>query len=167
MKLFGIRAGTAGLAAAVAALTLLLVPALAGADVKRPTPNFVAFLREPGGGPLDGFGLLVFRQPADADVIAFLDVYVARLARNHDYFLQRAVDPLVDGNCTGTNWLTLGHGPVPAAVTTDGKGTGRAFLWRELSGVLGQELDIHFRLIDAHTSGVVLESGCKQFKVVR
>jgi hypothetical protein len=72
----------------------------------------------------------------------------------------------VNDDCIGTNWLTLGQGLVPRAVTTDGRGTGRADLFRNLAAIpLGTELDIHFRVIDSTTSAVVLASACYQFKV--
>jgi hypothetical protein len=51
-------------------------------------------------------------------------------------------------------------------VTTDGRGTGRADLFRNLAAIpLGTELDIQFRVIDATTSAVVLASACYQFRV--
>jgi hypothetical protein len=72
----------------------------------------------------------------------------------------------VNDNCIGTNWLALGQGLAPRAITTDGRGTGRADLFRNLASIaLGTEFDIHFRVIDATTSAVVLASGCYQFTV--
>jgi hypothetical protein len=72
----------------------------------------------------------------------------------------------VNDECTGTNWLTLGRGLDPQAIMTDEKGTGRADLFRDLSSILlGTEFDIQFRVIDAMTSTVVLESGCYQYTV--
>ena len=132
------------------------------------TPNFnlEAVLRPAAEGPERGFGLVKFRQPNDADKIVYLDVWVRGLAPNHRYYLQRATDSNVDDSCTGTNWLTLGQGLVPEAITTDEAGTGRAELFRSLAAVpLGTEFDIHFRVIDAVSSAVVLESACYQFTV--
>jgi hypothetical protein len=132
------------------------------------TPNFndEVILRPVAGGPDNGFGLVKFRQPKDADKIVYLGVWVRDLAPNHGYYLQRAVDSNVDDICTGTNWLTLGQGLVPEAITTDEGGTGRADLFRDLAALpLGAQFDIHFRVIDAVTSAVVLESGCYQFVV--
>ena len=132
------------------------------------TPNFnlEIVLRPVGGAPDAGFGLVKFRQPKDADKIVSLEVWVRDLATNRSYKLQRATDTNVNDACTGTNWLTLGQGLVPAAITTDEKGTGRADLFRNLSTIpLGTEFDIHFRVIDAATSAVVLESACYQFTV--
>src|SRR4051812_16676916 len=40
----------------------------------------------------DGFGLVKFRQPKDADKIVYLDTWVRDLAPNTAYLLQRAVD---------------------------------------------------------------------------
>lgn len=169
MNVFRSRARAAGLAAAVAALTLLAAPALAGADgVSRATPNFnlEVILRPVAGGPDNGFGLVKFRQPKDAGKIVYLDVWVRNLAPNHSYSLQRATDSNVNDDCTGTNWLTLGQGLVPAGIATDERGTGRAELFRDLATVpLGMQFDIHFRVIDAVTSAVVLESACYQFTV--
>ena len=132
------------------------------------TPNFnlEVVLRPVAGTPDGGFGLVKFRQPNDADKIVYLDVWVRDLAANRSYNLQRATDTNVNDACTGTNWLTLGQGLVPQAITTDETGTGRADLFRNLSTIpLGTEFDIHFRVIDAVTSAVVLESACYQYTV--
>jgi hypothetical protein len=132
------------------------------------TPHFnlQVILRAVASGPDNGFGLVKFRQPKDADKIVYLDVWVRDLAPNHSYYLQRATDSDVNDDCAGTNWLTLGQGPVPQAITTDERGTGRADLFRSLAAVpLGAEFDIHFRVIDAVTSAVALESTCYQFTV--
>jgi len=93
---------------------------------------------------------------------------VRDLEANHSYLLQRAVDTVADGNCTGTGWLTLGKGLEPQAITTDERGTGREALFRNLAAVpVGAQFDIHFRVIDAATTAVVvvLESGCYQYTV--
>ena len=153
------------LAAAFATLTVLATPALGGTPA---TPNFnlEAVLRPAAGGPGDGFGLVTFRQPKDAAKVVNLDVWVRDLAPNHSYSLQRATDANVNDACTGTNWLTLGQGLAPAAITTDERGTGRADLFRDLAAIpLGTEFDIRFRVIDAVSSAVVLESACYQFTV--
>jgi hypothetical protein len=158
---------------AVFATLTAVAPAGAQADSIGPpwgpeAPNFnlEVILQPVAGGPDNGFGLVKFRQPNDAFNIVYLDTWVRGLAPSHSYYLQRAVDSNVNDRCTGTNWLTLGQGPVPEAIVTDETGTGRANLWRSLAAVpLGTELDIHFRVIDAATSAVVLESGCYQFVV--
>ena len=107
-----------------------------------------------------------FRQPKDAERIVYLGVWVRDLAANHSYNLQRATDSNVNDECTGTNWLTLGRGLVPQAIMTNETGTGRADLFRNLSTIaLGTQFDIQFRLIDAVTSAVVLESTCYQYTV--
>jgi hypothetical protein len=132
------------------------------------TPNFnlEVVLRPAAGAPDGGFGLVKFRQPKDAEKIVHLDVWVRDLSANRSYNLQRATDTNVNDACAGTNWLTLGQGLVPAAIITDEKGTGRADLFRNLSTIaLGTEFDIQFRVIDAVTSAVVLESACYQFTV--
>jgi hypothetical protein len=115
----------------------------------------------------DGFGLVTFRQQKDPTRnIVDLDVWVRDLAPNTSYNLQRAVDTMLDGSCTGTNWLTLGKGPAPEAIVTDGSGSGRASLWRDLSAVpAGSAFDIYFRVMNAQTSDVVLQSDCYRFVV--
>ena len=114
----------------------------------------------------EGFGLVKFRQPNDADRTVYLDTWVRDLAPNKSYRLERAADTNVDGNCTGTAWLTLGRGLAPQAITTDDKGTGRAELFRNLgTTALGTTFDIKFHVIDATTSAVVLESACYQYTV--
>ena len=128
--------------------------------------NLQAILRPAASGPDDGFGLVKFRQPNDADKIVYLDVSVRNLAANHGYYLQRATDTSVDDDCTGTNWLTLDRGLASGAITTDDSGAGQAQLFRDLAAFpAGMQFDIHFRVIDASTTAVVLESGCYQFTV--
>jgi hypothetical protein len=160
-----LRKVVAALAALAAMTTVTVASALASGPA---TPNFnlEAILRPVTGGPDDGFGLVKFRQPKDADTIAYLGVWVRDLAPNHEYSLQRATDTTVNDDCTGTNWLTLGQGLAPQSITTDGRGTGRADLFRNLAAIpLGTEFDIHFRVIDTATSAVVLASACYQFTV--
>jgi hypothetical protein len=156
--------------AVLAMVMTIAATAARAADAASPTtPNFnlEAILRPVAGGP-DGFGLVKFRQPKDADEIIRLDVWVRDLAANRSYYLQRATDTNVNDECTGTNWLTLGEGLVPLAIATDETGTGRAALFRDLAAVaVGTEFDIHFRVIDATTSAVVLQSTCYQFTVIR
>jgi sugar lactone lactonase YvrE len=135
-------------------------------DDAGPNFNLNVVLRPAAGGPDDGFGLVKFRQPGDPDKVVYLKVRVRHLAPDHSYYLQRATDSEVNDECTGTNWLTLGQGLVPEAITTDRKGNGRAALFRDLSAIpTGAQFDIHFRVIDAVSSAVVLESGCYQFTV--
>src|SRR5437870_6025048 len=88
--------------------------------------NLEVILRPVAGASDGGFGLVKFRQPKDAEKIVYLDVWVRDLAANHNYNLQRATDTNVNDECTGTNWLTLGRGLDPQAITTDEQGTGRA-----------------------------------------
>jgi hypothetical protein len=149
-----------------AVATAVLVGMGAAGARADPGRNLEAILRPAAGGPDNGFGLVEFRQPRDSDKIVYLDVWVRDLAPHSNYYLQRATDTNVDDVCTGTNWLTLGQGSNPQAIITDGRGTGRAQLWRDLAAIpLGTQFDIHFRVIDAGTSDVVLESGCYQFTV--
>lgn len=113
-----------------------------------------------------GFGLVKFRQPNDGDLIIYLDTWVRNLAANTSYLLQRATDAVIDDVCTGTNWLTLGQGSTPQAITTDDQGTGRAALFRNVAAFPpGSEFDIHFRVIEAVSGAVVLQSECYQFTI--
>ena len=114
----------------------------------------------------EGFGLVKFRQPNDAEEIIYLDTWVRGLTPNTSYALQRAVDTTVDGNCTSTSWLTLGKGATPQAIVTDERGTGREDLFRSVAAFpVGSQFDIHFRVIDTETGAVVLESGCYEFTI--
>ncbi len=162
-------------------LTLFLLAACAGNEVTNPeamptrkpplqtaagwgpeTPHFNLEIILRG----DGFGHVKFRQPNDGDRIVYLDVWVRDLAPNTAYQLQRAVDTVVDDNCTSSAWLTLGKGTTPQAIVTDSRGTGREDLFRNLGATPpGTTFDIHFRVIDAVTSAVVLTSDCYQFTV--
>jgi len=111
-------------------------------------------------------GHIKFRQDKDTPKIVSLDVWVHGLEPNHSYQLQRAVDTNLDGNCTGTAWLTLGKGLIPQSIVTDSKGMGQEDLWRDVSTVpSGSTFDIHFQVIDELTSAVVLTSDCYQYTV--
>ena len=128
------------------------------------TPNFNLEVILRG----QGFGHVKFRQPNDDEKIVYLDTWVRDLAPNHSYLLQRAVDTTIDDNCTSEAWLTLGKGAAvpPQTIDTDDRGTGTAALFRNLAAAAtGATFDIHFRVIDAITSEVVLESSCYQFTV--
>jgi hypothetical protein len=147
-------------------------PAAAAARDDAVTPlvrserNFLALLRPVPGKPAHGFGVVRFRQPHDAQKVAFLDVWTLGLAPNHSYSLQRATDTTVDDSCTGTNWLTLGRGAEPQAIETNELGFGRAHLFRDLAAFPdGMSFDIQFRLIDSISQEVVLVSSCHQFTV--
>jgi hypothetical protein len=123
------------------------------------TPNFNLEVQLRG----DGFGLVNFRQPNDGTQVVFLDVWVRDLEPNTSYRLQIAVDGTLDGNCTSTQWLTLGSGSTPQAILTDGRGTGRAELSRDLNVVPpGAMFEIHFRVINDATGVVALTSACYQ-----
>ena len=153
------------LCAVLAAMTTVAVVAAVAAQADSGA-NLQVILRPVAGAPDSGFGLVKFRQPKDADKIVYLDVWVRDLAPNHRYNLQRATDLSVNDDCTGTNWLTLGQGSVAQAITTDETGTGRADLFRNLASIpLGTQFDIHFRVIDAETSAMVLVSTCYQYTV--
>jgi hypothetical protein len=156
--------------AALAAVAAGTAQADAGPPWGPETPNFnlQAVLRPAAGGPDDGFGLVKFRQPNDGERSVLLGVWVRNLAPDTDYYLERATDPTVDDNCTGTNWVTLGQGLTTVAIETDDTGSGRAALFRNLGTTpIGTEFDIHFRVIQmvGNSKVVVLASGCYQFTV--
>ena len=114
----------------------------------------------------NGFGLVKFRQPNDENQIIYLDVRVRNLEPNTSYILQRAVDTNLDGNCTSTNWLTLGAGLQPQAIITDDTGSGSANLFRSVAAFpVGTTFDIHFRVLNATTMTVALESDCYEFTI--
>lgn len=135
--------------------------AFEAAGAEQPPFNLEAILRG------DGFGHVEFRQERNPDAnIINLNVWVRDLAPNTSYSLQRAVDTILDGSCTGTNWLTLGQGSTPQPIVTDDRGTGRADLWRDLSAFApGTAFDIHFRVVEAGTTNVALQSDCYRFVV--
>lgn len=142
-----------------------LAPSVASSPMAETPPfNIEAILRGEG----DGFGHIKFRQDNDAAKIITLTTWVRGLAPNHEYLLQRAVDPIndVDGNCTSTSWLTLGKGLTPQSILTDEKGTATEELWRDISAIAtGSGFDIHFRIVDAVSMAVVLNSDCYKYVV--
>ena len=145
-------------------LPLLLINCKKSDTPTSPPFNLDVVLRGEG----DAFGLIKFRQDKDSEKVITLDTRVHGLSPNHEYLLQRAVDPVneVDGNCTSTTWLTLGKGLTPQSITTDSKGTGKEELWRSVAMLAsGSAFDIHFQVIDATTSAVVLWSDCYQYTV--
>ena len=146
--------------------TIAVQPSPQSQRTAHPPFNLEVILRGAG----KSFGLVKFRQDVDPAKIITLDTWVRDLAPNHHYKLQRAVDMInvIDGNCTSSNWLTLGKGlslPVQT-ILTDDSGTGREDLWRSVAALpSGSMFDIHFRVIDAVTMAVVLTSECYQYTV--
>jgi hypothetical protein len=113
-------------------------------------------------------GHIQFRQDPDPAKIIELDIKVHHLAPNHAYLLQRAVDAInvVDGNCTSISWLTLGKGLVPQSIMTNEQRKGSEALWRDVTAIpSGSTFFIHFRVIDAVSGEVVLDSDCYQYTV--
>jgi len=131
-------------------------------NAETPPFNLEVILRGEG----NAFGLVKFRQDVDPSKIITLDTWVRDLEPNHNYLLQRAVDPInvVDGDCTSTSWLTLGKGLIAQSIITDATGTGKEQLWRDITAVpSGSGFDIHFRIVDAVNMAVVLTSDCYQY----
>ena len=123
---------------------------------------------ESGDDDDNASGILKFRQDPDPAKIITLDIKVHKLLPNHEYLLQRAVDPInvVDGNCTSTTWLTLGKGLVPQSIFTDSHGKGKEALWRDITAApTGASFDIHFQVVDKLSNAVVLTSDCYQYQV--
>ena len=111
-------------------------------------------------------GFIKFRQDPDTARIITLDTWVVNLKPNHAYSLQRAVDPISTADCLSTAWLTLGKGLVAQNIQTDGRGNGVESLFRNVTAVArGTAFRIHFQIIDAVSSEVVLTSGCYQYTV--
>jgi len=135
------------------------------------TPPFDINVKLEAAGAKTAFGkipagFVKFRQDPDAAKIVNLDTWVFNLAPNHEYNLQRAVNPITDPDCTSTTWLTLGLGLTPQTIKTDQKGNGNAALWRDVSAaVTGTQFRIHFQVIDATTLAVVLTSDCYIYEV--
>jgi len=121
-----------------------------------------------GNGKEKGLGFIKFRQDPDTARIVSLHTLVQNLTPNHEYLLQRAVDPanVVDGDCTSTTWLTLGKGLTPQSILTDAHGNGSEELWRDITAAArGTSFDIHFQIVDATSLEVVLTSDCYQYSV--
>ena len=113
-----------------------------------------------------GFGFLKFRQDPNVPLTITLDTWVYNLAPNHDYFLQRAVNPITDADCTSTAWLTLGKGPVTQPIHTDGFGNGMENLFRNVpASSEGTTFRIHFQIFDSVSLTTVLASDCLQYTV--
>ena len=97
-------------------------------------------------------GFIKFRQDPDTNRIITLDTWLVNMKPNHDYLLQRAVNPITDADCTSTAWLTLGLGLVAQAIHTDVKGSGHETLFRDITSIArGTQFRIHFQIVDAVT----------------
>ena len=117
-------------------------------------------------GPGKGFGYVKFRQHKDEPQMIHLDTWVLGLKPNTNYQLQRAVDTVLDGNCTSTSGLTLGKGLDPQSITTNNWGSGMAELFRSVAAIpVGSTFDIHFRIVKENTEEVVLSSSCYEYTV--
>jgi hypothetical protein len=113
-----------------------------------------------------GAGFLKFRQDPDTARIITLETWLYHLQPNHSYQLQRAADPIANGSCLSTAWLTLGKGLVAQAIVTDGKGNGHETLFRDVTAIArGSQFWIHFQIVDADTKATVLSSDCYQYTV--
>ncbi len=121
-----------------------------------------------GHGQKKPSGYIKFRQDPNPEKVINLDIWVRDLEPNHEYLLQRAVDPanVVDGDCTSTTWLTLGKGLISQSIFTDAGSDGYEALWRDVSAVTsGSAFDIHFQVVDAANMAVVLTSDCYKYVV--
>jgi|SRR5688572_467748 hypothetical protein len=112
------------------------------------------------------FGYIKFRQHKNETQMIYLDTWVLGLEANGRYQLQRAVDTVLDGNCTSVSWLTLGKGLVPESIVTNNWGSGVAELFRSVAAIpIGSTFDIHFRIVKENTEEVVLSSNCYEYTV--
>jgi hypothetical protein len=115
---------------------------------------------------ISGFGFIKFRQNPNVPLTITLDTWVFNLTANHDYLLQRAVNPITDIDCNSTAWLTLGKGLVSQTIHTDGLGNGMENLFRNVpASSEGTTFHIHFQIIDAVSLATVLTSDCDQFTI--
>ncbi len=115
---------------------------------------------------ISGFGYIKFRQDPNVPLTITLDTWVFNLTPNHDYLLQRAVNPITDNDCSSTAWLTLGLGLVSQPIHTDLFGNGMENLFRNVpASSEGTTSRIHFQIIDAVSLATVLTSDCDQFTV--
>jgi len=127
-----------------------------------PNYNLNVFMR----GEHGSFAFTKFRQLETETQFIHLDTWVFGLEPNTSYVLQRAVDTTIDGDCTGTNWLTLGKGLDPQSIVTNSHGYGKAELWRSVASIpVGATFDIHFQIVKESTMEVVLSSDCLQYTV--
>ena len=111
-------------------------------------------------------GFLKFRQDPDTARIITLDTYISNLMPNHDYILQRAVNPITDADCTSVAWLTLGLGLTPQTIHTDSHGNGHEKLFRAVTAIArGTTFRIHFQIVDVSSTLAVLASDCEQYTV--
>ena len=155
---------------------LLIYVTFSGCEKTNPwnddfTPPFDLNVKLQSTNPKLGFGknpvgFIKFRQDPDPAKIITLDTWIANLQPNHDYLLQRAVNPVADPNCTSIGWLTLGKGLTPQAIHTDAKGNGQENLFRDITAATtGAQFRIHFQVIDAVTLTPVLSSDCYMYEV--
>lgn len=111
-------------------------------------------------------GFVEFRQQTDNAQFIHLDTWVHGLEPSTNYLLQRAVDTTLDGDCSSTDWLTLGKGMTPQSITTDGSGDAYVELYRSVAAIaVGTTFDIHFQIIKESDSSVILTSDCYEYTV--
>jgi hypothetical protein len=138
-------------------------------DTYTPPYDINVKLEAPGAKAAYGhspIGYISFRQDPDPAKIITLDTWIGNLEPDHDYNLQRAVNPITDPGCTSIAWLTLGAGLTPESIHTDSKGNGKAALWRDITAVAtGTQFRIRFQVTDAVTSATVLTSDCYMYEV--
>jgi hypothetical protein len=115
-----------------------------------------------------GSGVVRFRQPRDEELVIQLGVDLRGLEPRTSYVLQRAVDTIVDRNCTSAEWLTLGKGMSSYTIVTDSRGEARADLFRSVAALPeGAAYDIRFRVVKVQSQEVVLASDCLQYTITR
>jgi len=158
------------------ALIVFLVTAFIGCDKTTPKEDLGPYnldvvlnsgeIKKDFDSKSSGFGFIKFRQDPNVPLTITLDTWVFNLTPNHDYLLQRAVNPITDNDCSSTSWLTLGKGLVSQPIHTDDFGNGMENLFRNVpASVEGTSYHIHFQIIDAVSLATVLTSDCYQYTV--
>jgi hypothetical protein len=175
LKTFFMRINAPKLITARLALIVFLVTAFIACDKTMPKDelgpyNLDVKLYSSGTEKFDikssGFGFIKFRQDPNVPLTITLDTWVFNLTPNHDYLLQRAVNPITDNDCSSTAWLTLGKGLVSQPIQTDAFGNGMENLFRNVpASAEGTTFRIHFQIIDAVSLATVLTSDCDQYTV--
>jgi len=175
LKIFLMRINTPKLILARLALIVFLMAAFISCDKTIPNENLGPYnldvtLHSNETMKFDskssGFGFIKFRQDPNVPLTITLDTWVFNLTPNHDYLLQRAVNPITDNDCTSTAWLTLGKGLVSQPIHSDDLGNGMENLFRNVpASVEGTSYRIHFQIIDAVSLATVLASDCDQYTI--
>ena len=137
-----------------------LVSAAPARAVIQPPFNYEILLY----GADDTRGVIRFAQKPGTNTIT-LNVYAHDLPADHHYTLQYAVEPVLNGDCSGSNWMNAGNGNADFDMESDRTGAIIEELRMNASDLLhGASFDVKFQLRD-HTSEVVLTSDCFPYRL--